>query len=98
MDFSVQVDHRVKIKESKKIDKYLDLVRELRKLKNIKVTVILIIVGAPGMVSKGLEKALEEKEISGKIETIQTAVLLRSVRILRRVLEPGGDLLLLRHQ
>ena len=32
VDFAVQADHRVKMKESEKIDKYLDLARELRKL------------------------------------------------------------------
>ena len=31
MDFAVPADHRVKLKESKKKDKYLDLARELKK-------------------------------------------------------------------
>ncbi len=31
MDFAVPADHRVKLKESEKKDKYLDLVRELKK-------------------------------------------------------------------
>ena len=31
MDFAVPADHRVNIKESKKIDKHLDLARELKK-------------------------------------------------------------------
>ena len=31
MDFAVPADHRVKFKESEKKDKYLDLVRELKK-------------------------------------------------------------------
>ena len=52
MDFFVPVDHRVKLKESKKKDKYLDLTRELKKLWNIKVMVIVI--GALGTVTKGL--------------------------------------------
>ena len=30
MDLAVPVDHRVEIKESKKVDKYLDLARELK--------------------------------------------------------------------
>ena len=30
MDFAVPADHRVKIKENKKINKYLDLARELK--------------------------------------------------------------------
>ena len=31
VDFSIPVDHRVKLKESEKRDKYLDLARELKK-------------------------------------------------------------------
>ena len=31
MEFDVPVDHRVKLKESEKKDKYLDLIRELKK-------------------------------------------------------------------
>ena len=32
MDFVLPVNHKVKIKENKKIDKYLDLTRELKKV------------------------------------------------------------------
>ena len=66
------------------MDKYLDLARELKKLWNMKVKVIPIVVGAHGTVPKGLEKGLE---IRGRIETIQNTALLQSARILRRVLE-----------
>ena len=31
VDFSVPADHRIKLKENKKKDKYLDLARELKK-------------------------------------------------------------------
>ena len=42
VNFAVPVDHGVKFKESEKKDKYLNLVRELKKkLSNMKVTVIL---------------------------------------------------------
>ena len=51
------------------------------------VTVILIVIGALGTVTKGLLKGLEDLEIRGQVETILTTVLLRSTRILRRVLE-----------
>ena len=37
MDFAVQANHRIKIKESEKIDKYLNLAWELKKLWNMKV-------------------------------------------------------------
>ena len=53
-EFAVPVDHRVKLKENEKRDKFLDLARELKKLWNMKVTVILMIIGALGTVTKGL--------------------------------------------
>ena len=46
VDFSVLADHRIKLKESKKKDKYLDLARELKKLWNVMVRLILIVIGA----------------------------------------------------
>ena len=36
-------------------NKYLDLTRELKKLWNMKVTIITIVIGAFGTVTKGLE-------------------------------------------
>ena len=47
-------DHRLKLKELEKKDKYLDLARELEKLWNKKVTIIPIVIGAFGTVTKGL--------------------------------------------
>ena len=87
MYFAVQADHRVKLKESEKKDKYFDLSRELQKLSYMKVTVIPIVVDALITISKCLVKRLENLEIKGRVETIQTTALLRSARILRRVLE-----------
>ena len=80
-------DHRVKLKEGEKKDKYMGLARELRKLKNMKVTVIPIVIGVLGTVTKGLIQELEDLEIRGRVETIQTTTLLRSTRIPRRVPE-----------
>ena len=93
VDFAVLSDHRVNLKETEKKDKYLDFARELKKTWNMKETVIPIIIGALGTVMKGLVKGLEDMEITGRVETIQTNALQRSVRIMRRVLETWGDLL-----
>ena len=60
VDSDVAVDQKVKIKESEKRGKYLDLVRELRKLGNMGVTLILIVIGALWTVPKDLEKGLEK--------------------------------------
>ena len=98
VDFAIPVDHRVKIKENKKRDKYLDLAKELKKLCNMRVMVIPIVIGEHGTVSKYLERGLEELEIGRWTETIQTTSLLELARILRRVLKIWGDLLSLRLQ
>ena len=42
---------------------------------------------ALGTVTKGLVQELKDLEIRGRVETIKTTALLRSVRILRRVQE-----------
>ena len=51
------------------------------------MTIITIVIGAHGTVTKGLVQGLEDLEITGPVETVQTTALLRSGRILRRDLE-----------
>ena len=85
--FDVPADHRIKLKECEKKDKYLDLARELKKLWNMQVTIVSIVIGAFGTVTKGLLKGLEDLEVGGRVETTQTTTLLRTARIVRRVLE-----------
>ena len=87
VDFAVPADHRIKQKECEKKDKYLDLARELKKLWNMQVTIIPIVIGAFGTVTKGSLKGLEDLEVGGRVETIQTTALLRTAKILRRFLE-----------
>ena len=98
MDFAVPADHRIKLKECEKKDKYLDYTRGLKKLWNIKVTIIWIVIGAFCTVTKGLLKGLDDLEVGGRVETMQTTALLRTARILRRVLETWGGLLSLKLQ
>ena len=87
VDFAVPEDHKIKLKECERRDKYLDLARELKKLWNMQVTIIPIVIGAFGTVTKGLLKGMEDLEVGGRVETILTTALLRMARILRRVLE-----------
>ena len=51
------------------------------------MTIIPIVIGSFGTVTKGLLKGLEDLEVGGRVETIQTAALLKTARILRRVLD-----------
>ena len=53
----------------------------------MKVTVIPIGTGVLSTIGKGLVQELVDLEIRGRVETIQTTALLRSARILRRILE-----------
>ena len=46
-----------------------------------------IVIGVLGTITKGLLKGLEDFEVGGRVETIQTTALLRTARILRRVQE-----------
>ena len=52
----------------------------------MKITIVPIVIGAFGTINKGLLKGLEDLEVGGRVETIQMTALLRTARILRRVL------------
>ena len=69
VDFAVPADNRINLKESEKKDKYLHLAGELKKLWNVKVTIVPIVIGALGTITKGLLKGLEDLEIGGRTET-----------------------------
>ena len=66
--------------------------RELKKVSNMRLVVVTIVVDVPCTVPKGLTKRVGEREIRERIETTQTTTLLRSSRILKGVLETWGDL------
>ena len=68
VDFAVLDDNRINLKESEKKDKYLDLARELKKLWNMKVTIVPNVIGALGTITKGLLKGPEDLEIGGRTE------------------------------
>ena len=65
---------------------------------NMEVTIVPIVIGALGTITKGLLKGLEDLEVGRRVETIQMTALLRTAKILRRVLDTRGNLLLLKLQ
>ena len=87
VDIAVPADHRIKLRECEKKDKYLDFAKELKKIWNMQVTIIPFVIGAFGTVTKGLLKGLKDFEVGGGVKNIQSTTLLRTARILRRVLE-----------
>ena len=53
----------------------------------MKLTIMPIMTDAFGTVTKELLKGLEDLEVGRRVENIQITALLRTARILRRVLE-----------
>ena len=86
IDIAVPGD-RVEAKENEKVQKYQDLARELRKLWQVKVKVVPVVVGALGTIPMALEKHLKEIGTSVRVELLQKAALLGTARILRKTLE-----------
>ena len=68
--------------------KSLDLARELKKLSNMRVTVIPIVLGSLGTVPKGFEMELVGLEIEERIKTIQTT----AFKICQHTGKSPGDL------
>ena len=69
------------------VDEKKDTDKNLKRLCKMKMTVMPIVVGAIGVVSKNLEKRLIELEIGGRTAAIQTTAIEKSAVILSRVLK-----------
>ena len=53
----------------------------------MKVTIVPTVIGALGTITKGLLKGMEDLEVGGRVETIQTTALQRMAKILKWVQE-----------
>ena len=90
INFAVPADHIVKKKkESENENKSVDHAEELINLWNMKVTLIPIIIGAFGTVPRNIVKRRAETKTWEINENNSKTVLLRSARILWKVLETG---------
>ena len=87
VDFAVPTDHRIKLKEYEKRDKYLDLTSELKKTMEHEGDNYTNCDWCFWHGNKRILKGLEDLEVGGRVVTIQTTALLKTARILRRVLE-----------
>ena len=100
MDFAAPADYKITLKEGEKWGKYLDIARELKKRNTVEQESngYTNCSWCFATVAKGLLKWPEDLEIRELEETIQSAALLRSAKILRRVLETWVDQLSLKLQ
>ncbi len=74
-------------KEAEKIKKYQDMASELRKIWQVEVKVV---VGSLGSIFKAPGKHLDEIGTNVRVDLLQKAALLGTVRILRKTLEIQG--------
>ena len=86
VDFAVPTDHRIKLKENKKKDKYLNLARELKKTVEHESDNYTNHDWCFWYSHQRI-KGVDDLEIKGRVENIQTTTLWRSARILRKVLD-----------
>ena len=70
-------------KEKKKIEKY----QELQKIWNLRMKIIVLVVGSLGVIPTKFSNRPKEIGATAEIVKVQKAVLLGTPRILRKVLE-----------
>ena len=72
VDYAVPADHRINLKECEKKVKYLDLASELKKLWNMKVTIVPIVIGAFGTITKRFKSSRLFNKKPGGLESWRT--------------------------
>lgn len=90
IDIAVPGDFRVKEKELEKIEKYGSLAIEIHRMWNTSVNTVPIVIGALGNVHKLTEYAAMLELNKTDINRMQTAALLGTSHILRKVLDIPG--------
>ena len=86
IDRAIPSDRNTSVKVAEKLSKYKDLEIEITKMYGLKTITVPFVIGALGVVKKGIEKHTDK--IPGKINSteLQMIALLGSSHILRKVL------------
>ena len=89
IDFSVPIDQNVVSKEEEKISHYSNLCSEIRKLHNVKTTIVPLVIGALGVISKNFKpylKSIGIPNVDNVFTCMQMTAVLGTSIILRQVL------------
>ena len=86
IDMAVPSERNTSIKVVEKLSKYKDLEIEVTKMWGMKTQTVPVVIGALGLVKKGLEKHTNKIPGNINLTEIQKIALLGSAHILRRVL------------
>jgi hypothetical protein len=86
IDVAISGDRNVIKKEAKKILKYKYLTIEIQRMWNVKVSVIPVVIGATGTISKSFRKYVSNVPGNHDVRELQKTAVLGTAHILREVL------------
>ena len=86
IEISVPTERNTSIKTTEKLSKYKDLEIEIERMWGMNIMTIPIIIGALGLLKKGMEKCINKIPGNISIQETQKCVLLGTAHILRRIL------------
>jgi len=86
INVTIPGDRNVIKKEAKEILKYKDLTIEIQGMWKIKTTVIPVIIGATGTISKSFRKYMSDIRGNHDVKELQKTAILGTAQILRKVL------------
>jgi len=88
IDVAIPADGNVVQKEAEKKLKYKRLLCiEIQRMWNLKCTIVPVIIGATGIVTRSLKKNLETVPGKHSIDSLQKTAILGTSHIIRRVLQ-----------
>jgi len=87
IDVAIPADRNVVQKEAEKKLKYKNLCIEIQRMWNLKCTVVPVIIGATGIVTRSLKKNLETIPGNHSIDSQQKTAILGTSHIIRKVLQ-----------
>jgi hypothetical protein len=84
---AIPADRNIMPKEAEKKLKYKSLGVEIQRMWNLKCTIISVIIGATGIVTKSLRKNLEAIPGKHSIDSVQKKAILGTAQTVRKVLQ-----------
>ena len=91
IDVAIPSDYNIQQKATEKMNKCVDPQIECQRLWNKKVEVILVIIGAAGIVDKNIKKYIGRIPGCHNIYSLQRSAILGRAHILRKVLSIKSD-------
>ena len=86
IDVAIPADRNVVQKEAEKKLKYKSVCIEIQQMWNLKCTIIVIVIGATGIVMRSLRKNLEAVPGKHSIDLLRKTAILGTSHIIRKVL------------